>query len=360
MSPDEPATPSREPTASAHQPATPPQETPASPREPVLPGHEPVGRSRETAVSAQEPTVRPQAGAARDDAPVTPPVECRAAPRAEAASDSNPTTPPMETAVTSSTQATASEYSDPAPPPDDVLVTCRDAALTFGRGANAVVAVHGAHLRVRAGDRLAIIGPSGSGKSSLLHLLAGLEQPTSGTVTWPALAGPQHTGPDTKPDIEPGIRRDIGLVFQGDSLIPALDVVENTALPLVLAGVPDADARKAALAALALVGADDLAERLPEEISGGQAQRVAAARVLAQAPRLILADEPTGRLDHTTGGHVLDALLTAADETGAALVVTTHDPAVAARLSTRLTMRDGRLLTADHSGAPQDTTEEAS
>ncbi|MEV5009393.1 ATP-binding cassette domain-containing protein [Streptomyces sp. NPDC055692] len=214
---------------------------------------------------------------------------------------------------------------------DDVLIACQDAALTFGRGPNAVVAVHGAALRIRSGDRIAIVGRSGSGKSSLLHLLAGLERPISGTVTWPGLTGP----------------RDIGLVFQGDSLIPALDVVENTALPLVLTGVPEDRAREAALASLAQVDAADLADRLPEEISGGQAQRVAAARVLAQAPRVILADEPTGRLDHTTGGRVLDALLTAAHATGAALVVTTHDPAVAARLTVRRTMREGRLLPAD-------------
>ncbi|MGW3630324.1 ABC transporter ATP-binding protein [Streptomyces sp. NPDC005122] len=224
--------------------------------------------------------------------------------------------------------------------PDDALVVCLDAALTFGRGTNAVVAVHGACLTVRAGDRLAIVGPSGSGKSSLLHLLAGLERPTSGTVVRPALDGP----------------RDIGLIFQGDSLVPALDVAENTALPLVLSGTADARARRAAVEALALVDAADLADRLPEEISGGQAQRVAAARVLAQAPRLILADEPTGRLDHATGARVLTALLTAADETGAALVVTTHDPAVAARLTTRLTMRDGRLLgTAETAPGPAET-----
>ncbi|RMB86088.1 ABC transporter ATP-binding protein [Streptomyces shenzhenensis] len=216
-------------------------------------------------------------------------------------------------------------------PPDEVLVECRDAAVTFGQGAHAVVAVHGASLTVRPGDRLAIVGPSGSGKSTLLHLLAGLERPTGGTVVRPAPAGP----------------RDIGLVFQSDSLIPALDVVENTALPLILADVPEERARRAALDALALVAADDLAERLPEEISGGQAQRVAAARVLAQAPRLVLADEPTGRLDHATGSRVLDALLMAADRTGAALVVTTHDPAVAARFGTRRTMRDGRLLAAE-------------
>ncbi|MCG7203653.1 ABC transporter ATP-binding protein [Streptomyces arenae] len=213
-------------------------------------------------------------------------------------------------------------------PSAEVLVSCADAALTFGRGPQAVVAVHGADLEIRAGDRLAVVGPSGSGKSSLLHLLAGLEQPTSGTVTRAAALGPY----------------DIGLVFQGDSLIPALNVVENTALPLILTDRPEGEARQCALAALALVDAADLADRLPEEISGGQAQRVAAARVLAQEPRLILADEPTGRLDHATGSHVLDALLTAAGHTGAALVVTTHDPAVAARLTVRRSMRDGRLL----------------
>ncbi|MET7456532.1 ABC transporter ATP-binding protein [Streptomyces sp. NPDC005574] len=211
---------------------------------------------------------------------------------------------------------------------DDVLVSCTDAALTFGRGAQAVVAVAGADLTIRAGDRLAVVGPSGSGKSSLLHLIAGLEQPTRGTVTRASSLGPY----------------DIGLVFQGDSLIPALNVAENTALPLVLTDHAEDEARRTALAALARVDAADLAARLPEEISGGQAQRVAAARVLAQAPRLILADEPTGRLDHATGARVLDTLLTAADHTGAALVVTTHDPAVAARLAVRRSMRDGRLL----------------
>ncbi|MFI5961255.1 ABC transporter ATP-binding protein [Streptomyces asoensis] len=210
----------------------------------------------------------------------------------------------------------------------DLLVSCRDVALTFGRGPTAVVAVHGADLNVRSDDRLAIVGPSGSGKSSLLHLLAGLERPTRGTITRPGLHGPH----------------DIGLVFQADSLIPALDVTENTALPLVLAGRPQEETRRPVTEALDLVGAAGLADRLPDEISGGQAQRVAVARVLAQAPRLILADEPTGRLDHATGARVLDALLAAADQTGSALVVTTHDPAVAARLTVRRTMRDGRLL----------------
>ncbi|MFD9635114.1 ABC transporter ATP-binding protein [Streptomyces violascens] len=213
----------------------------------------------------------------------------------------------------------------------DLLIDCRDVARTFGRGPNAVVAVHGSSCQVRAGDRLAVTGPSGSGKSTLLHLMAGLERPTSGVVSWPAAAGPY----------------DIGLVFQGNSLIPSLDVAENTALPLVLAGTPEARARQAADAALALVDATGLADRLPEELSGGQGQRVAVARVLAQEPRVILADEPTGQLDHATGQHVLDALLAAADRIGAALVVTTHDPSVAARLTQRRPMHNGRLLAAE-------------
>ncbi|MCX4530823.1 ATP-binding cassette domain-containing protein [Streptomyces sp. NBC_00841] len=212
--------------------------------------------------------------------------------------------------------------------PSEVLVDCRDAARTFGRGAAAVVAVHGATCAIRAGARIAITGPSGSGKSTLLHLMAGLEQPTSGEVRRPAL----------------GSSREIGLVFQGPSLIPALNVAENTALPLVLAGMSERRADDIARAALGRVDAADLADRLPEELSGGQGQRVAIARVLAFAPRLILADEPTGQLDRATGRHIVDVLLAAADETGAALVVTTHDPAVAERLATRRVMHEGRLL----------------
>lgn len=216
--------------------------------------------------------------------------------------------------------------------PGEVLVRCRGAARTYGAGAAAVVAVHGATCEVRGGDRIAITGPSGSGKSTLLHLMAALEDPTAGHVAWPGLT----RGP--VPD-------EVGVVFQGPSLIPALNVVENAALPLVLAGHAQEASRRRALDCLALVTAADLAERLPEELSGGQAQRVAVARVLAAGPRLILADEPTGQLDRATGRHVVDVLLAAADALGAGLVVTTHDPTVAARLTERWTMHDGRLRT---------------
>ncbi|MEU0696816.1 ATP-binding cassette domain-containing protein [Streptomyces niveus] len=210
--------------------------------------------------------------------------------------------------------------------PAETLVDCQDAARTFGSGPAAVVAVHGATCQVRAGDRIAVTGPSGSGKSTLLHLLAALEAPTTGTVDRRGV-GAGGTG----------------VVFQGPSLIPALDVAENTALPLVLAGVPEDEARPRALDALTLVGAADLAGKLPEEISGGQSQRVAVARVLALRPRLVLADEPTGQLDRATGQRIIDVLIAAADEIGAALVVTTHDPAVAERFAERWEMHEGRL-----------------
>ncbi|MGW3624247.1 ABC transporter ATP-binding protein [Streptomyces sp. NPDC000880] len=213
----------------------------------------------------------------------------------------------------------------------EVLVHCQDAARTYGQGPAAVVAVHGATCQVRAGDRIAVTGPSGSGKSTLLHLMASLEQPTTGQVTWPGLT----QGP---------VAGQVGVVFQGPSLIPALDVAENAGLPLVLAGIPEDRAKRRALDSLALVGAADLANKLPEELSGGQAQRVAIARVLALAPRLVLADEPTGQLDRATGQHIIDVLLTAADEIRAALVVTTHDPLVAWRLDEHWEMHEGRLL----------------
>jgi putative ABC transport system ATP-binding protein len=208
-----------------------------------------------------------------------------------------------------------------------VLVRCDDAALTFGSGTSAVVAVHGARCAVRAGERIAVRGDSGSGKSSLLHLMAGLEQPTAGTVTWPGLPSPAR----------------IGVVFQGASLVPALDVLENVALPLLLAGTREADATRRSRESLAALGLLDMAQHLPEELSGGQAQRVAVARVLAEEPQLVLADEPTGQLDHDTATHVLDVLEAAVDVLGAALVVTTHDEVVARRMAVVWSMRSGRL-----------------
>jgi putative ABC transport system ATP-binding protein len=206
-----------------------------------------------------------------------------------------------------------------------VLVECVDLARTYGNGANAVVAVHGATAQVVAGARIALVGPSGSGKSTLLHLFAGLEKPTAGIVEWPS----------------PGVG--IGLVFQGPSLLPTLDVTENVALPLLLDGHRETEALDRARRALAQLDIDGLAGAMPATLSGGQAQRVAIARVLASRPLLILADEPTGQLDRRTADHVVDVLLATAAEIGAALVIATHDPAIAGKLAERWDMRDGRL-----------------
>jgi putative ABC transport system ATP-binding protein len=206
-----------------------------------------------------------------------------------------------------------------------VLVECVDLACTYGSGAHAVVAVHGATAQVVAGARVALVGPSGSGKSTLLHLFAGLEKPTAGVIDWPS----------------PGVG--IGLVFQGPSLLPTLDVTENVALPLLLHGYRETDAMDRARRALARLDIDALADAMPATLSGGQAQRVAIARVLATRPLLILADEPTGQLDRRTADHVVDVLLATAAEIGAALVVATHDPAISSKLTERWDMRDGRL-----------------
>lgn len=225
--------------------------------------------------------------------------------------------------MTSSTHPTAQQVP---------VVTCEDVARTFGHGERAVVAVHGSTCEVLPGSRTAIVGPSGSGKSTLLHIMSALERPTAGRVSWPGLS--------TKAEKR---GQQIGVVFQSPSLVPALTVLENAALPLTLAGVSEAETDERVRYALRLVDVDQLADQLPEELSGGQAQRVAVARVLAQRPALILADEPTGQLDQASGQHLIDVLLATADEIGAALVVSTHDAEVAQRLTRRWTMHEGRL-----------------
>ena len=217
-------------------------------------------------------------------------------------------------------------------PETSPLARCQDAGRTYGSGSTATVALQPTNCEIGPDARVAIVGPSGSGKSTLLHLLAGLDDPTVGSVSWPAL-GERET-------LRPGR---VGVIFQGPSLLPPLTVEENVALPLILDGDDDASARVSARAALATLDLGELADKLPEEISGGQAQRVAVARALAGRPRLILADEPTGQLDHVNGAIVVDVLLAAADGAGAGLVVSTHDLAVAERLAERWEIHSGLL-----------------
>ena len=213
------------------------------------------------------------------------------------------------------------------------LARCTDLTRTYGSGAGEVRALRGVSCTLRRGAQVALTGPSGSGKSTLLHLLAGLDTPTGGTIAWPGLDG--------SPEGRPGL---IGMVFQGPSLLPPLDVTENIALPLLLAGFTETQARERATAALHDVGLDELAARLPEELSGGQAQRVAVARALAVRPRVILADEPTGQLDSAHAAQVVGLVLDAATMLGAALVLSTHDLTIAERLPDRWQMADGLMV----------------
>jgi ABC-type lipoprotein export system ATPase subunit len=221
------------------------------------------------------------------------------------------------------------------------LIRCAGLTRVHGRGPAKVTALRDVSCVLGTGMRVALTGPSGSGKSTLLHLLAGLDRPTSGTIEWPGLGG--------NPFGRPGV---VGMVFQGPSLLPPLDVTENVALPLLLAHVAASEARERALVALREVGLHGLGSRLPEELSGGQAQRVAVARALAIEPKLILADEPTGQLDSAHAQEVADLLLGAATRLGAALVLATHDQALAGRLPIRWRVADGRLDGASTTGTP--------
>jgi len=214
----------------------------------------------------------------------------------------------------------------------DVLAEATDVSRVFGDDDNRVVALQHATCKIVRGDRIALVGPSGSGKSTLLHLLAGLDEPTTGTISWPALGDESELRP-TK----------VSFVFQAESLLAPLTVVENIEVPCLLGGSSADAARNDAIRLLADLDLNALAEKLPEEISGGQAQRAAVARSLVTRPALILADEPTGQLDHATARHLLDLFERRLEGTDAALVIATHDSSVAKRMKTQWTMEHGIL-----------------
>ncbi len=214
----------------------------------------------------------------------------------------------------------------------DRVAEAIDVKRVFGTNGSRVVAVQHATCRIERGDRIALVGPSGSGKSTLLHLLGALDEPTSGTVRWPALGERETLRPSQ-----------ISFVFQTESLLAPLTVLENIEVPRLLAGATAEEARLEASEILEALDLSELADKLPEEISGGQAQRAAVARSLITQPALILADEPTGQLDRRTAKHLLDLLLRRLKGTDAALVIATHDPAVASRMETQWTMDHGVL-----------------
>jgi putative ABC transport system ATP-binding protein/lipoprotein-releasing system ATP-binding protein len=214
----------------------------------------------------------------------------------------------------------------------EVLAEATDVSRVFGEGDNRVIALQHATCKIVRGDRIALVGPSGSGKSTLLHLLAGLDDPTTGGITWPALGDRSGLRP-TK----------VSFVFQSESLLAPLTVLENIEVPCLLGGSDSDVAREDASRLLEELDLRALAYKLPEEISGGQAQRAAVARSLITQPALILADEPTGQLDHSTARHLLDLLDRRLQGTDTALVIATHDSLVAARMKTQWKIEHGIL-----------------
>lgn len=218
--------------------------------------------------------------------------------------------------------------------PAEPLLVAESLARGFGEGEARLELFSGLSLTLGAGEAVAIVGPSGCGKSTLLHLLAGLDRPDAGRVLvggrdWEALA----------PEEKARWRGEaIGFVFQLHHLLPELTAEENVALPLLLAGTADGAARAAARELLARVGLARQAGTLPRVLSGGERQRVAIARAVVRRPRLLLCDEPTGSLDAAHAAEVLELLLGAARDRAGALLLVTHDPGVAARCRTVLTL----------------------
>jgi putative ABC transport system ATP-binding protein len=218
-----------------------------------------------------------------------------------------------------------------------------DVTRYYDQGGVRVEALRGASLAVATGDHVAIVGPSGSGKSTLMHLLGGLDRPSSGTLR---IAGRDVA--TLHPDELAKVRNTtVGFVFQSFHLLARTTALDNVALPLVYRGVRGAERRRRAAATLDLVGLGHRLGHRPNQLSGGEQQRVAIARALVTEPQVILADEPTGTLDSQRGAEVLDLLGQLNAERGVALVIVTHDAAVAGRASREVHMRDGLIVSPD-------------
>ena len=217
------------------------------------------------------------------------------------------------------------------------VLSLTDTALSLDGNAGRVDILHGITLNVRKGETLGLVGPSGSGKSSLLMLMGGLERATGGTIT--ALG--QDLTAMTEDQLARFRRDHMGVVFQSFHLIPTMTALENVATPLELAGHKDAFAR--ARAELTAVGLASRADHYPSQMSGGEQQRVALARASAPRPDILLADEPTGNLDGANGAAIIELLFGLRDKHGATLVLVTHSDELAARCDRVIRLRDGRI-----------------
>ena len=230
--------------------------------------------------------------------------------------------------------------------PSPAMIELEGLTKTYVMGDEVIAALAGVSLDIRRGEHVAIVGPSGSGKSTLMNLIGGLDRPTSGAYRFE-----NDPVEDFDDDELAGFRnRRIGFVFQSFQLLPRLTAVQNVELPMIYAGVDSAERKDRAVALLERVGLGHRLNNRPTQMSGGQQQRVAIARALANAPDLLLADEPTGALDTQTGQEVL-ALFDELNQQGLTLCIVTHDTEVAARARRRIAFRDGHIVSDDrHAG----------
>lgn len=220
------------------------------------------------------------------------------------------------------------------------LLMTEDLVKVYGRGETAVTALDHANISVEPGEFVAVMGPSGGGKSTLLHLLGGLDRPTSGRV----LIDGQNIF-DLSDESLAGLRqKKIGFIFQFYNLIPVLDAVENAALPVMLGGTNGSKARGRATEWLEKVGLGNRLHSHPDQLSGGQQQRVAVARALVNEPQLVLADEPTGNLDSHASDEIAGLLRQVANDWGRAVIMVTHDAHIASYADRILFLRDGKIM----------------
>ena len=219
-----------------------------------------------------------------------------------------------------------------------LAISARQLTLTLGSSAAPVPILRGIDLDIGVGEVVALLGPSGSGKSSLMAVLSGLERAGGGSLT---VAGADFARLD-EDGLAAARRGRIGIVLQAFHLLPTMTAAENVATPMELAGMADAAPRS--LAELEAVGLAHRTGHYPTQLSGGEQQRVAIARATAPRPQLIFADEPTGNLDAATGAEIIDLLFARRAETGATLLIITHDASLAARCERVLTMADGRIV----------------
>ncbi len=217
------------------------------------------------------------------------------------------------------------------------IISARNLTLTLGQEDAPVDILRGIDLDVRQGEVLALLGPSGSGKSSLMAVLSGLERASGGSLS---VSGQDFSTLD-EDALARARRGQIGIVLQAFHLLPTMTALENVATPMELAGEDNAQAR--AKSELEAVGLGHRLDHYPTQLSGGEQQRVAIARAIAPRPGLIFADEPTGNLDVATGHEIIELLFARRVETGATLLVITHDPELAERCDRVLTMADGRI-----------------